>query len=281
MHVCMYGLGLTTIFLPFLPPSIFNSLLITCYLLPLRYETLELNASDTRSKKAVSEELADVVLSRSIAADGSMKKRLVIMDEVDGMGAGDRGGMPELMKVIKASKSPIVCICNDRMHTKIRSLVGHCYDLRVQRPNKRAIAQRLMKIGINEGLTMEANAAEMLVEQSGNDIRQAIHAMQMWRAQSTTMRYTDLVGGGLDRIEKDKVLRLSPFDSCLSILAGTRTTSTGAHGSLNDRYNAFFVDYSLVPLLVQQNYIESARSGIFQSKVRIMFYCFSSFFSCL
>ena len=36
--------------------------------------------------------------------------------------------------------------------------------------------------------------------------------------------------------------------------------------SLDDRYNAFFIDYSLVPLLVQQNYIDRARSGIFNSK---------------
>ena len=33
-----------------------------------------------------------------------------------------------------------------------------------------------------------------------------IHALQMWRAQSTSMRYGDLKdGGGMARIEKDKV----------------------------------------------------------------------------
>jgi hypothetical protein len=34
-----------------------------------------------------------------MSADGSTKKRLVIMDEVDGMGGSDRGGIPELIKV--------------------------------------------------------------------------------------------------------------------------------------------------------------------------------------
>ena len=34
--------------------------------------------------------------------------------------------------------------------------------------------------------------------------------------------------------------------------------------SFNDRYNSFFIDYSLVPLLVQQNYIDSSRNGIFK-----------------
>ena len=36
------------------------------------------------------------------------------MDEVDGVGAGDRGGIAALIKVIKTSKTPIICICNDR-----------------------------------------------------------------------------------------------------------------------------------------------------------------------
>ena len=53
------------------------------------------------------------------------------MDEVDGMaGNEDRGGMAELIQLIKKSKIPVVCMCNDRNHQKIRSLSNHCYDLR-------------------------------------------------------------------------------------------------------------------------------------------------------
>lgn len=58
----------------------------------LGYGLLELNASDTRSKKTLDEELSDVVLSKAIGLKMESKKRVVIMDEVDGMGAGDRGG---------------------------------------------------------------------------------------------------------------------------------------------------------------------------------------------
>ena len=36
------------------------------------------------------------------------------MDEVDGMSAGDRGGISDLIDTIKRSKIPIICICNDR-----------------------------------------------------------------------------------------------------------------------------------------------------------------------
>ena len=241
------------------PPGIGKTTMATLLGKEAGYEVLELNASDTRSQKSVSQELGDVVLSRAIGFDGQMNKRLVIMDEVDGMGGSDRGGIPELIKIIKTAKSPIVCICNDRQAQKIKTLANHCYDLRIKRPIRSAIASRLVEIGRLEGLLVEPNAAEMMVEQCGNDIRQAIHAMQMWRAQSSTMKYTELKAG-ISRIEKDKILRQSPFDSCLTILEG------GVKGStFEDRTNSYFTDYSLVPLLIQQNYIENARSGVFKN----------------
>jgi replication factor C subunit 1 len=58
------------------------------------------------------------------------KKSVIIMDEIDGAGAGDRGGIQALIQVIKNTKTPIICICNDRMNRKLQSLVNYCYDLK-------------------------------------------------------------------------------------------------------------------------------------------------------
>lgn len=40
----------------------------------------------------------------------------------------------EMIGLIKNSKIPIICMCNDRNHMKIRSLANYCFDLRFQRP---------------------------------------------------------------------------------------------------------------------------------------------------
>lgn len=57
------------------------------------------------------------------------------MDEVDGMaGNEDRGGVQELIQLIKMTKIPIICMCNDCNHPKIRSLVNYCFGLRFSRP---------------------------------------------------------------------------------------------------------------------------------------------------
>ena len=155
------------------------------------------------------------------------------------------------------SKVPIICICNDRQSPKIKSLANSCFDLKVKRPTKQQIAKRLVEIAQREGMFLEANAAEVLVEQVGNDIRQAINTLQMWRTTGSRISYTDMKGR-LDRIEKDKVLRQSPFEACLHILAGSKTP-------VDERFNEFFIDYSLLPLLVAQNYIDSSKNGIFKA----------------
>ena len=47
------------------------------------------------------------------------QKSVIIMDEVDGVGAGDRGGIAALIKVIKNTRTPMICICNDRQSQKL------------------------------------------------------------------------------------------------------------------------------------------------------------------
>ena len=94
-------------------------------------DVLELNASDARSKKALGEALGDVTGSQVLSFENMGKgkkesnvvvrrKRCIIMDEVDGMGAGDRSGMSELIQMIKKSKVPIVSIC---VHAVNRALL--------------------------------------------------------------------------------------------------------------------------------------------------------------
>lgn len=245
------------------PPGIGKSTLAGIISKHMGYTPYELNASDSRNKAALAN-LVDITNSLSISHFSSLsinksshqpsgvQKRVLIMDEVDGMSSSDRGGIAELIKVIKSSKCPIICICNDRHSQKLKSLVNHCLDMKINRPNKINIVKRLCFIANKEGLQLDPNAAEVLVEQSGNDIRQAINTLQLYKQNFTYSAMKSLMSS----CDKDKVLRQTPFDSCGGILS--------AKGDVVERYNSFFVDYSLVPLLVQQNYIDSARNGIFK-----------------
>lgn len=71
-------------------------------------------------------------------------KTVLIMDEVDGMSAGDRGGVADLIASIKISKIPIICICNDRYSQKLRSLVNYCLLLSFRKPTKQQVLFHLL-----------------------------------------------------------------------------------------------------------------------------------------
>lgn len=258
------------------PPGIGKTLLAHLLTRLFYYDILELNASDMRDKAEINRILSEAVSSKALSRPSFFQhmkskdstysfpssfiapRRVVIMDEVDGMSAPDKGGLLELIKIIKISKIPIICICNDRQSLKLRGLANICYDLRMMRPTKSRITQRLVQIATQEGLQVEANAVELLVEQSGNDVRQALHTLQMCAMSGQSMIYQDLKDC-MHCMEKDKIIRQSSFDACLSILSG------GKRGGFEERYNSFFIDYSLMPLLIQQNYIDSAKCGIFSS----------------
>lgn len=133
------------------PPGIGKTSAARIVCAQLGFEVVEQNASDVRNKGAIEHAIKDLSSNKSLdyfssfglrkaaannnalaSAVGGIatQKSVIIMDEVDGVGAGDRGGIAALIKVIKNTKTPIICICNDRSSQKLASLANHCYDIK-------------------------------------------------------------------------------------------------------------------------------------------------------
>lgn len=229
------------------------------------YEILEYNASDARGQKII-QEMADGIADNTTLNFGgglSQKKvpaltrgAVIIMDEVDGMAGGDRGGNAALIKMIKKTRNPIICICNDAQSQKVRSLAFNCYDLKFTRPTKTNIAQRCAQIAKQEGLNIEPNALEALAESCGGDMRMVLNQLQMLAKtpmyKSMGVKYTDMKDK-LSEMAKDQEVMVTPFDACKKLL----NTSEGARLNFRERLDMFFVDHSLVGLLIQENYLRS------------------------
>nr|XP_033712834.1 replication factor C subunit 1 isoform X6 [Tursiops truncatus] len=223
----------------------------------LGYSYVELNASDTRSKNSLKEIVAESLNNTSIkgfyssgAAHSVGTKHALIMDEVDGMaGNEDRGGIQELIGLIKHTKIPIICMCNDRNHPKIRSLVHYCFDLRFQRPRVEQIKGAMMSVAFKEGLKIPPPAMNEIILGANQDIRQVLHNLSMWCARSKALTYDQAKADSL-RAKKD--IKLGPFDVARKVFVTGEET---AHMSLVDKLDLFFYDYSIAPLFVQENYI--------------------------
>lgn len=239
------------------PPGVGKTTTASLVCQELGYSYVELNASDTRSKNSLKAIVAESLNNTSIkgfyssgAAASVSTKHALIMDEVDGMaGTEDRGGIQELIGLIKHTKIPIICMCNDRNHPKIRSLVHYCFDLRFPRPRVEQIKGAMMSIAFKEGLRIPPPAMNEIILGANQDIRQVLHNLSMWCARSKALTY-DQAKADSHRAKKD--IKLGPFDVARKVFAAGEET---AHMSLMDKSDLFFHDYSIAPLFVQENYL--------------------------
>lgn len=224
----------------------------------LGYDMIEFNASDTRSKKSLQSEVK-TLLSNTTGHNyyiGKSKtlneKQVLIMDEVDGMaGNEDRGGMAELIALIKSSSVPIICMCNDRQHQKIRSLVQHCFDLRFARPNISQIKGAVMSILFKEKVKIPPQTIEEIIQATNNDVRQTLNSLSLISADPNAK------GSGLRNDNGKKDLKIGPFEVVRKVFSAEEHKKM----SLNDKSDLFFHDYNMAPLFVQQNYLSVVPNG--------------------
>ncbi|KAI5475697.1 chromosome transmission fidelity factor [Pseudohyphozyma bogoriensis] len=226
------------------------------------YNILELNASDVRSKKLLESAFKDTVTNTTIGGffGGKQedelsvnKKCVIIMDEVDGMSAGDRGGVGALNALIKKSKVPIIAIANDKSTPKMKPLAATCFQMIFKRPNANEIRGRLMTIAFKEKIKVEARVMDQLVQGSQSDIRQIVNMLSTWKLSAQSMDYDE--GKQLAKMSEKNSIQ-SPWN-LYNQLYGPQAFSPVSGMTLNDKLDIFFSDISMMPLFAQDNYLKA------------------------
>lgn len=224
------------------------------------YDFVESNASDTRSKRLVETGLTGVLDTTSLlgyfAGNGKKietekKKLALIMDEVDGMSAGDRGGVVALAAACKKTTIPIILICNERRLPKMKPFDNVTYDLQFKKPTVDQIRSRIMTICYREGLKIPTNVINSLIEGSRADIRQVINMLSTAKLDQNVMDF--------DQSKKmskswEKQLILKPWDIVNKILGGGMFASSSV-STLNDKIELYFNDHEFSSLMLQENYL--------------------------
>ena len=215
------------------PPGIGKTTTVHLIAKSLGYKVKEYNASDTRS----------VSVLRGMMALGIRRlvKEIIVMDEVDGL--SERGGVGEIASIIKKTSTPIICIANEKP-PKLRPIINACIDVRFSRPVKSTIATALLKVAKAEKIEVTKLDLETLCEKNGNDIRSILNNLEFY---------------GNDTLEskndKDSNLRLDLFSATQKLIGNKKA-------SLDEAANLVFVDYNMVPLMIQEAYINSSRGSL-------------------
>ena len=225
------------------------------------YDVIESNASDTRSKKLVEEGIGETMNNTSLLgffaghgqqADVAKKKIVLVMDEVDGMSAGDRGGVGALAKFCKKTDVPLILICNDRKLPKMKPFDHVTYDIKFQRPTVDQVRSRVMTICHREGLKLSPQVINALIEGCGKDIRQIINMLSTVKLDQTSMDF-DQTKSMTKSWEKHVVLK--PWDICQKMLGGGLFAPSST-STLNEKIELYFNDHDFSPLMIQENYLK-------------------------
>ena len=120
----------------------------------LNYDIIYFDSSDSRNKS-----ILDIITKYNMGTSNILslfkkEKRniAIIMDEIDGMNNGDKGGINSLIKLIRPKKTKkqkteeitnniIICISNYQVDKKIKELMKICYSFELKSPTDNEIKE--------------------------------------------------------------------------------------------------------------------------------------------
>ena len=146
----------------------------------MNYDIIYYDAGDIRNKNVIETITKNNISDKSVLSLFKKKKQsiAIIMDEIDGMNNGDKGGINALIKLIRPKKTkkqkienithvPIICISNYHIDKKIKELIKVCIPIELKKPTDNQIKD-LIKLTIP---SVEKNLIDDIVLYINNDLR--------------------------------------------------------------------------------------------------------------
>jgi DNA polymerase III delta prime subunit len=128
-------------------PGTGKTTFVTNILKELNYDVIKYDAGDIRNTSVIEDITKHNMSDKNIMSlfNKKVRKIAIIMDEIDGMNNGDKGGINTLIKLIRPKKTkkqkleevtvnPIVCIGNYKVDKKIKELMKVCTTIELKTP---------------------------------------------------------------------------------------------------------------------------------------------------
>jgi len=163
----------------------------------LDYDVIMFDAGDVRNKTII-ENITKHNMSDTNIISMFHKKRkriAVVMDEIDGMNGGDKGGINSLIKLIRPKKTkkqkledstmiPIICIGNYHIDKKITEMMKVCTTIELKTPSNEQtenIINLLMP-------TLESSLRKNMIDFIQGDLRKLTSTYDIYKNQQTILK---------------------------------------------------------------------------------------------
>lgn len=163
----------------------------------LNYDIITYDAGDIRNKTVIDNITKHKISDTNILAmfTGKKKKIAIIMDEIDGMNSGDKGGINQLIKLIRPKKTkkqkceditmvPIICIGNYHIDKKIKELIKVCETIELKKPTQDQVNSIVSFILPN----IDNKLKENIVEFSQGDLRKINSTYEIYKNHENILK---------------------------------------------------------------------------------------------
>jgi DNA polymerase III delta prime subunit len=158
----------------------------------LEYDIILYDAGDVRNKSLFQTIDSNHLSNRNVLdlMNRRTKKIAIVMDEIDGMNNGDKGGIDALIKMIRQKKTkkqkaehttsnPIICIGNHENDKKIRELMKACHTFELKTPTETHI-QKVLNLYLPPFQKLETKFKQQITEYIQGDLRKLIFLCNLW-----------------------------------------------------------------------------------------------------
>ena len=217
------------------------------------YDVIIYNAGDIRNKSIIDSITSNTMADRNIISIFNKKTKpiAIVMDEIDGMKTGDKGGINSLIKLIRSKKTkkqkledyttnPVICIGSYYIDKKIRELMKACTVFEIKQPSTENMLQIIDQIMPDIDNKLQLQISEFLE----GDLRKLSQLYKIYKTENSL-----LSSSIIDNIFKKKSYSEDTKDRTQELLNEYVTL---------DKHNVFMneTDRTIIGLLWHENVID-------------------------
>jgi len=194
----------------------------------LNYSVIYLAGDENRGKEVMEKKIRPLTLSKK-AVDGRLN--ILVFDDLD---CHDYGFISSLTNLIKDTHIPIIGICNNLYDISLKTLKNYCTCIQFQKPALDEIYRYIINIANNESIEIDDQKLINMIK-SCFDIRHILNQIDFYRNNILTS------SSSLTSTE------LTIFEITKNMMSNTPT--------IEEKYDAYFLEPEIIPLMVQENYV--------------------------
>ena len=163
----------------------------------LDYDIISFDAGDVRNKNIIDNITKHNMSDTNIISmfHKKVRKIAIIMDEIDGMNGGDKGGINSLIKLIRPKKTkkqkkedttmiPIICIGNYHIDKKITEMMKVCIKIELKTPIQSQIGEIVSMLMPK----LEADLTKNMVTFIQGDMRKLKNIYDIYTSQQSILK---------------------------------------------------------------------------------------------